>query len=1099
MTDQKNGQEYLSFVLEKLQARLAEISQSLLDGQKEIENMHDYYWQNYTEMDQYGYEDYDNQQALLHQVNANQEQLLLRSRFRKMLDSPFFGRVDFRYDGDDEPEIFYIGIGNFAERPGELPLIYDWRSPVSGLFYDFDRGPASYLAPGGEMTGEICSKWQYKIRDGKMIYGFESDVKIDDDILKAELGSNGEVQLKNIIRTIQKEQNAIIRNTKDRILVIQGAAGSGKTSVALHRIAYLLYHDRQNLKSSNILILSPNGVFSDYISHILPELGEENIQEMSFDLFAYRKLQDTAADCEDRCDQIEREMRDPKAAERFALKQSQAFVDQMEGFALELEDELMNFSDVSYKSFVKSESEIITLFYDKFADIPLLSRMDAVAETFIDEIETLLNRDLPEEERIPLIEKFRKMYETMDFYVLYNRFLKKEGYQTLPRRPLEKRKLRYEDVYPVLYLKYRLSRQAERSNIKHLVIDEMQDYSRLQYLIIRRMFSCKMTILGDRAQTMADQQQDVLQFLPGIFGKDLRRIEMRKSYRNTVEISDFANEILRHGDFAIYPVEPVLRHGTAVRKEAFDDEAALLAAGVQTIKTWQAQGYETIAVVCRDEAEAADTARKLKQYVPVVEEDLETAEFGEGVMVLPVAYTKGLEFDAVLILDPTEEKYPENDGQVKLLYVAATRALHELAVLYTGELTGILAKEAPKGRHNQEFAMETLTKAKEYEKVSLTQKEAREENRAIGIQEMDERNSHGPKRIVIKPEQRPGMALGNTSTTGTAVMAKGSTATRRAAAETGEEIAAKTMQQRAPEGVSSIFAGAAYHGKAGGKAPGSRRSAGTQAGMQYGTGTAGVQSAKRPGGAGMVPGEAEKTERLNTSPYAFGAIPENELLRIKGHSKIKCAVKWAKKGKSAVEIASMYGILRITPITPEVIRISFVKGVTAKVQDTYWKPKADTAFPWSAKESKTAVLVETEKLRVMVEKKDGAVQFLTPDNKPILSEKRDEPRMIDGGMTWAFFDWSGSEKLKAKGILSTEWLDLTAKARYVSFGGKQARMPLLVSNRGYGIAAAASRTALLCNVRTFGTYLHTAGDGQIDYYFILGKDREKIVKQYKEL
>ena len=337
---------------------------------------------------------------------------------------------------------------------------------------------------------------------------------------------------------------------------------------------------------------------------------------------------------------------------------------------------------------------------------------------------------------------------------------------------------------------------------------------------------------------------------------------------------------------------------------------------------------------------------------------------------------------------------------------------------------------------------------------------------------MDERNGHGPKRIVIKPEQRPGMAPGNTSTTGTAVMAKGSTATRRAAAETGEEIAAKTMQQRAPEGVSSIFASAAYHGKAGGKAPGR---------------------------TGMGSGEAEQKDRVNTSPYAFGAIPENELLRIKGHSKIKCAVKWAKKGKSAVEIASMYGILRITPITPEVIRISFVKGVTAKVQDTYWKPKADTAFPWIAKESKTAVLVETEKLRVMVEKKDGAVQFLTRDNKPILSEKRDEPRMIDGGMTWTFFDWSGSEKLKAKGILSTEWLDLTAKARYVSFGGKQARMPLLVSNRGYGIAAAASRTALLCNVRTFGTYLHTAGDGQIDYYFILGKDREEIVKQYKEL
>ena len=682
MTDQKNGQEYLSFVLEKLQARLAEISQSLLDGQKEIENMHDYYWQNYTEMDQYGYEDYDNQQALLHQVNANQEQLLLRSRFRKMLDSPFFGRVDFRYDGDDEPEIFYIGIGNFAERPGELPLIYDWRSPVSGLFYDFDRGPASYLAPGGEMTGEICSKWQYKIRDGKMIYGFESDVKIDDDILKAELGSNGEVQLKNIIRTIQKEQNAIIRNTKDRILVIQGAAGSGKTSVALHRIAYLLYHDRQNLKSSNILILSPNGVFSDYISHILPELGEENIQEMSFDLFAYRKLQDTAADCEDRCDQIEREMRDPKAAERFALKQSQAFVDQMEGFALELEDELMNFSDVSYKSFVKSESEIITLFYDKFADIPLLSRMDAVAETFIDEIETLLNRDLPEEERIPLIEKFRKMYETMDFYVLYNRFLKKEGYQTLPRRPLEKRKLRYEDVYPVLYLKYRLSRQAERSNIKHLVIDEMQDYSRLQYLIIRRMFSCKMTILGDRAQTMADQQQDVLQFLPGIFGKDLRRIEMRKSYRNTVEIASYAANLIGVTDPELFE-----RHGMPVLERDVTDLEAALREAVDTLFPDE-KTYETAAVIVPDAKTAERAYLILREILAEKDFDCEkrlswlnrdSSSFKKGLTVTTFYLAKGLEFDQVFSIFPKDEK---REIMMQAQYIAATRALHELRVYH---------------------------------------------------------------------------------------------------------------------------------------------------------------------------------------------------------------------------------------------------------------------------------------------------------------------------------------------------------------------------------------------------------------------------------
>ena len=254
---------FLEDINEKLKKRLERLEKELDEGQREIESMHEYYWENYTEMDQYGYEDYDNQQALLHQVNANEEKIKLIQRFRKMTDSPFFGRVDFCFEEEDEAEPFYIGIGNFSERAGMTPLIYDWRAPVSGLFYDYDKGPACYEAPSGEIHGNIDAKWQYKIRGGKMIYDFESDVKIDDEILKQELGSSGDAQLKSIVRTIQKEQNEIIRNTKDRILVIQGAAGSGKTSIALHRIAYLLYHDRKNLQSSSVLILSPNSVFAD--------------------------------------------------------------------------------------------------------------------------------------------------------------------------------------------------------------------------------------------------------------------------------------------------------------------------------------------------------------------------------------------------------------------------------------------------------------------------------------------------------------------------------------------------------------------------------------------------------------------------------------------------------------------------------------------------------------------------------------------------------------------------------------------------------------------------------------------------------------------
>ena len=1091
----KAEEAYLAETLRVVRDNVREYGQEVAKMQEDIDEMLEHYHDNDAEV----------LTILNNTVTMHTHMKRALERNEKALKKPYFGRIVFHDEALNKEESLYIGRGGIAKDTTHQ-MVTDWRAPVANAYYENGLGKCSYPVPDGQqMEIELLLKRTYEIEDAKLIDYYDSEVVANDELLTRYLAKNKKAVLGEIIATIQQEQNEIIRKSPYHSMIVQGVAGSGKTTVAMHRISYILYNYEEDFRPEDFYIIGSNRILLNYITSVLPELDVYGIRQMTMEQLFIRLLYEDWDEEKYTVHTIDR------ADEKNSIKGGSGWFFDLENFCRTYEAEQIPREPVRLEKTgtLLLDAEYIDNYCREQSTLSMEGKMRMLNEILLAKFENEVSGKevtFPAREKKALKRKYEKYFGDGKWrgsiFDLYLQFLEQ---QEEKGKAVEVPENSF-DVYDLAALAYLYKRIKENDPVReasHVVIDEAQDFGMMAYQVLHYCLrDCTYTIMGDTSQNihfsygLNDWEELKKLILTGTY--DAFGV-LRKSYRNTVEISDFANEILRHGDFAIYPVEPVLRHGTAVRKEAFDDEEALLAAGVQTIKTWQAQGYETIAVVCRDEAEAADTARKLKQYVPVVEEDLETAEFGEGVMVLPVAYTKGLEFDAVLLLDPTEEKYPENDGQVKLLYVAATRALHELAVLYTGELTGILAKEAPKGRHNQEFAMETLTKAKEYEKVSLTQKEAREENRAIGIQEMDERNSHGPKRIVIKPEQRPGMALGNTSTTGTAVMAKGSTVTRRAAAETGEEIAAKTMQQRAPEGVSSIFAGAAYHGKAGGKAPGSRRSAGTQAGMQYGAGTAGVQSAKRPGGAGMVPGEAEKTERLNTSPYAFGAIPENELLRIKGHSKIKCAVKWAKKGKSAVEIASMYGILRITPITPEVIRISFVKGVTAKVQDTYWKPKADTAFPWSAKESKTAVLVETEKLRVMVEKKDGAVQFLTPDNKPILSEKRDEPRMIDGGMTWTFFDWSGSEKLKAKGILSTEWLDLTAKARYVSFGGKQARMPLLVSNRGYGIAAAASRTALLCNVRTFGTYLHTAGDGQIDYYFILGKDREEIVKQYKEL
>lgn len=683
MENIKNGREYLQYVLKCLNDRLAQADAAILEGEKEIEDMHEYYWENYTEMDQYGYEDYDNQQALFRQMNANEEQFRLRKRFKKMQDSPFFGRVDFRYDGDEEAETFYIGIGNLSESAGSLPLVYDWRAPVSGLFYDYDKGPASYEAPSGIFEGEVTSKWQYKIRNGKMLYEFESDVKIDDEILGAELGSNGEVQLKNIVRTIQKEQNEIIRNTKDKIMVIQGAAGSGKTSVALHRIAYLLYHDRENLKSSNVLILSPNGVFADYISHILPELGEENIREMSFDLFAYRELKEIVGDCEDRYDQIERTVLNPKIQEICREKQSPEFVSKLDGFVLRLEDELMNFRDVEYRGCTLSEKEIIDLFYFKFLDVPLLSRMHSVAEYFIDQVETLRDRDLSDEEREEVMECFRSMYETRDCYVLYSRFLEKEGYRPLPHCQIEKRRLRYEDVYPVLYLKYTLYQCRNHHGIKHVVVDEMQDYSWIQYLLIHKMFPCRMTILGDKAQTMEDETQDVLKFLPKIFGKDIRKIVMNRSYRNTMEVAQYANHLTGIEDMELFE-----RHGEPVDERTFSSTEEALET---VLEKWlnRREEFETEALIFLTEREAEHAflyiEKRLKEIAPEAENQLcymnrDSQSFKKGLTVTSFYLAKGLEFDQVFGIF---EEDRESGLQCQAKYITATRALHELHMYMT--------------------------------------------------------------------------------------------------------------------------------------------------------------------------------------------------------------------------------------------------------------------------------------------------------------------------------------------------------------------------------------------------------------------------------
>jgi len=665
----------LSYVLGKLETAISELEGKMEFRRSEIAKMQEYYWESYNEYDEFGYEKFDNDRLLREEMDSHSELRKKYARYVKMKDSPYFAAITFRYEGEEEAETYYIGIGDFSPSKSEEPLVCDWRAPISSLFYDYDVGRASFKAPVGEIFGELIRKHQFKIKNGKLLYMIDSDIVINDDILQKELSMNANARLKSIVTTIQKEQNAIIRNEKDKILVIQGCAGSGKTSVALHRVAYLLYHHRKQLSAKQVLILSPNPVFSEYISHILPELGEENILEMSFDLYAYKELK-KYKDTEDRYVYLERLLTLPEQEaweyqERVAEKQSKDYVLELNEFVLLLEDSLMNFRDFTYKKMQRTEHELRTLFYDKFPDIPILERMKTVTEYVIDEEETLSGKELDPLEREIVFDKMERMYETRDFYALYNRFLEESG-----REPIREtaKAIPYEDVYPLLYLKHLLHGSVKRSGIKHLIVDEMQDYSYMQFLVLSKMFSCPMTILGDREQQAAPGKLDTQTLCKEIFGKEAKLLTLKKSYRSTSEISRFANHIA-----GIEGEEAFERPGKEPEWVLSKNEADMQEKIIEKLTKEQKDTFETTAILTTTEEQAERLYIALKDKLQVNILSPNSSKMEKGIVITTFYLAKGLEFDSVHIAyAPEEEKLTEYQRQI--LYIGATRALHELTV-----------------------------------------------------------------------------------------------------------------------------------------------------------------------------------------------------------------------------------------------------------------------------------------------------------------------------------------------------------------------------------------------------------------------------------
>ncbi|KOP82662.1 helicase [Bacillus sp. FJAT-21945] len=698
-------------------------------------------------------------QALAVNQSAHRHASKRLSTLRQMHEIPYFGRIDYIEEGTSTQDQIYIGISSLSDPSGEDFLIYDWRAPISSVYYDYQPGPAKYVTPGGTIQGVLEKKWQYLIRGSVLQSMFDTSLTIGDEVLQQVLGKGTDKQMHNIVATIQQDQNRIIRHDQGRLLIVQGAAGSGKTSAAMQRIAYLLYKYRDRLNADQIILFSPNSIFNSYVSNVLPELGEENMQQVTFQEYLDHRLS-KEFQIENPFDQLEYVLTAANTSSyrsrvaSIQFKASTRFFEAIKSYRQSLEGSGMLFKDISFRGKpIVTARQIAERYYSHDASHRFHNRLESLKDWLIkkineaqkveqtkpwilEEIEVLSNDDYhkahcylakkrgykaeviadyeiePESlarliahQKMKPLRKQVRAFRFVDMNGMYKQLFadplkisdwiegeKPERWPDICRMTLEmldEGKLFYEDATPLLLLKELILGFQTNSSIKHLVVDEAQDYSPFQFEFLRRLFpAARMTVLGDFNQAIFAHASEMVDFttLTNLYGLDETEvITIARSYRSTKPIIEFTRRLVPNGE-SIIPFE---REGEQPVLKQVADHTELHRYIASNVADFRGLGFSSIAIICKSAEESKSAYEALSGIEEIKLLKSNSIEYEQGVVVVPSYLSKGIEFDAVIIYDASEDVYGDENLR-SVFYTACTRAMHYLQLYSVGEPSQLL-------------------------------------------------------------------------------------------------------------------------------------------------------------------------------------------------------------------------------------------------------------------------------------------------------------------------------------------------------------------------------------------------------------------------